>query len=231
MPKRAITTLAYIGIFVLAMVAAFFCASVFDHAWRVLAGPIYKVIFRLPRIFGMIIPTLYILLAALSAIATAFVVSYFSLKFLHRYSIVGQHSKGVALVYALLWPFVLTSCVCSLGVYFIVPFPSPNPYPGAVVETAWHGSAGGYISTTYKYTIELPLDEVEEYYVAEMQKYCVEGWGFVDCNDPMRCRIAECEISRPLVRWAKDAQSFKVILRSESETKTNVVYFETGLDL
>ena len=242
MSKQAVTKTVYIGILLIALVAASFSARVSNTAWEILSRAMNKIVARHSPIYtsiASIMLALYVWLPVLSIIGTAFVVSYFSLRLLHRYSIGGQNSKRarVAFTYALASSLILLCCApCSWIVYESVSFPSPAPYPGAVVEEIWKElGAGGYNTITYEYTIELPLNELEEHYIAEMRQYCVEGWVFTDteiaCTDYMRCRTARCEISRPMVELVKDAQFFTVYLRSVSETETNVLYFEKETDL
>ncbi len=60
-----------------------------------------------------------------------------------------------------------------------------------------------------------------------MVKYCTIGWDFEEteymCKTAIACRLAECEISRPL---AQDAQFFLVRLVSISDTQTEVHHID-----
>jgi hypothetical protein len=131
--------------------------------------------------------------------------------------------------------FYCCACVGSIawGRYVSIPFPSPAPYPGTIIEEVWRDHEGwrGYRTVVYEYTVDLSLNAIEEHYKAEMKRYCVEGWQFVDtemiCTDYVHCRTSECEIPRPLV---KRAQLFSVYLRSISNTRTSVLCFEKTTD-
>jgi hypothetical protein len=130
--------------------------------------------------------------------------------------------------------YAAVSCCCLYGglygylAYKSKTFPSPAPYPGAMAEEIWRDVGHGrYGTTVFEYVVEVPLDEVERYYEAEMERYCADGWQFMDtelvCPDYPTCRVAECEIPRPFV---KDAQFFSVYLWSTSVTHTNVRYYQ-----
>jgi hypothetical protein len=108
----------------------------------------------------------------------------------------------------------------------------PTPYPNSTVEEVWRELGHGHYGTmVYEYTVELPLDEMEQYYEVEMEQYCADGWQFTEtelgCQGYVTCRTAECEIPRLLV---KEAQFFSVYLRSISEARTNVRYSQKTIN-
>jgi hypothetical protein len=242
MKKYVITIAIYVIIFLLALIAAYFSVLAADTVWNTLARTVDRVVPHPSPTRSRIAPVVlisYILLPIFFAIGAAFFITLASLTLLRRFLIIELNRLlvrlGVATAYAALSPVVLLIGVLALGVYECIPFPFPVPYPGAVVEERWRDLGGqGYNTITYEYTVGVPLNEIEEHYIAEMENHCVEGWEFVDteiaCTDFSRCRTSECEVSRPFVRLAKGAQFFAVYLRVVSETETNVLYFEKTRD-
>lgn len=129
--------------------------------------------------------------------------------------------------------FSLCSLVCGFFAYWIyevTPVPSPAPYPGVTVKQRWDNfrETASLSSDIFEYTIERSLNEMEQYYRGEMERYCVPGWEFKDtnvlCIDGYSiCRTAECEIVKPLT---KGTEFFEVYLRVASDdNNTNIIYF------
>jgi hypothetical protein len=118
--------------------------------------------------------------------------------------------------------------ICGWGLYESRYFPSPAPYPGATAEKIWTDRGGGRYTVTFKYSVSTSLDEVQRYYENEMGRFCAEGWKFAETRyygpDYIKRRTASCEIPRPFI---PDAQSFEVFLLANSDTQTDVLYFET----
>ena len=119
----------------------------------------------------------------------------------------------------------------SFWMYEVGRIPSPSPYPNATVTQDWdnYRVSASHSADIFEYTVEQPLDKMEQYYRNEMQRYCAPGWEFNDTNllcstdGYSTCRTARCEIVKPLT---KDTQFFEVYLRSTSSDQTNVIYFE-----
>ncbi len=124
--------------------------------------------------------------------------------------------------------------VCGYFAYWmyeVTPVPSPAPYPGATIKQTWdnYRVSASHSTDIFEYAVERSLDEMEQYYRDEMQRYCAPGWEFKDtnllCNTDgySICRTARCEIVKPLT---KDTQFFEVYLRANSSDRTNIIYFE-----
>jgi hypothetical protein len=120
--------------------------------------------------------------------------------------------------------------------YEVTPVPSPAPYPDATVKQRWDNfrETASLSSDIFEYTVERSLNDMEQYYRGEMQRYCAPGWEFKDtnalCTDGYSiCRTAKCEIVKPLT---KGTQFFEVYLRvAPNSSKTNIIYFEITQDL
>ena len=73
--------------------------------------------------------------------------------------------------------------VCGYFAYWmyeVTPVPSPAPYPGATVKQRWDNfrETASLSSDIFEYTVEQSLNEMEQYYRGEMQRYCAPGWEF-----------------------------------------------------
>jgi hypothetical protein len=166
-------------------------------------------------------------LTLIAPAVVALAASYIWLKIYRRRSSNAPPSWLLLLMVACLSPFVICSAFTSYSMYAAATFPSPEPYPGATAEEVWSEIGHGqYDVVTYEYTVDHSLEELEQYYSIEMQRYCVLGWEFaltqLDCQGFEQCHSAKCEIPRPFTR---DAQFFIVYLRVISDTQTNVLYF------
>lgn len=115
----------------------------------------------------------------------------------------------------------IAGCViATLGIllYTGVPWPSPRPYPGVETHIDWGGGSWGP-ARVQTYTVTLPLDEVQQYYEGQMNRYCENAWAFSVTPDPgySFCRRAECKIRR---LWLE--QYFDVRLCSDTAEQTVV---------
>ena len=67
-------------------------------------------------------------------------------------------------------------------VYAATPWPSPKPYPNVEVDN--HTGAGSWgLFQTQVYTVTIPLNDVQQHYDAQMQKYCETPWEYETFND------------------------------------------------
>jgi hypothetical protein len=111
--------------------------------------------------------------------------------------------------------------------YSVIPWPSPQPYPGVEPIVNVGGGSWG-VSRGQVYTVTVSLDDMQHYYEEEMERYCVDGWQFEassDCGEHLVCRRAGCGIRR---LWME--QYFRVILYSISESQTKVWQAEMWQD-
>jgi hypothetical protein len=99
--------------------------------------------------------------------------------------------------------------------------PAPKPYPGAEVSEPLIAIGGGRREYKFEYTVDLSLDDLQEYYERQFEEYCVDDdWQFSPtenaCVNCVECRVASCDIAY--------SQWFLIYLRSLSRTRTNVLY-------
>jgi hypothetical protein len=117
--------------------------------------------------------------------------------------------------------------VAGLTWYAITPWSAPLPYPGSEVEVdGGTGSWGHFRNQTY--TVSLPLEEVERYYLEQMAEYCAEQPEIAvpeDCEGYAICRSVSCDIRR---LWAE--QRFEVRLYEVSESETEVSQWDAWED-
>lgn len=119
----------------------------------------------------------------------------------------------------------LLACLC-VGLYGTVYYttarrPAPKPYPGAEVPELGIVIGAGRREYRFEYTVDCSLDDLQEYYEEQMDKYCVDDdWQFSlienACADYVECRVASCDLAY--------SQRFLIYLRSISRTRTNVFY-------
>jgi hypothetical protein len=120
---------------------------------------------------------------------------------------------------------ILLGCLC-VGMYSLVYYttarrPAPKPYPGAEVSEPLIAIGGGRREYKFEYTVDLSLDDLQEYYEKQFEEYCVDDdWQFSPtenaCVGYVECRVASCDIAY--------SQWFLIYLRSVSRTRTNVLY-------
>ncbi len=111
-------------------------------------------------------------------------------------------------------------------IYELVPWPSPRPYPGVEPQVETGGGSWG-ICKTQIYTVTIPLDKMQQYYDAQMKRYCTNTWQFKNWSSleyPL-CRAGDCEIRRV---WAE--QYFEIYLCAVSPTQTMVVQMDLWED-
>ena len=111
--------------------------------------------------------------------------------------------------------------------YASIPWPSPQPYPGVQTSIHWDGGSWGP-SRVQTYTVTLSLDDMQQYYEEQMNRYCVSSSQFEtlpDHEEYSLCREAGCEIRR---LWLE--QYFRVHLCSVPETGTVVTQMDMWQD-
>jgi len=105
--------------------------------------------------------------------------------------------------------------------------PAPPAYPGAAATPDHTTTVCNHIrmdSTSYDYTVPVPVEEVEAYFAEEMAHYCEPGALFEDsillygrCDDGTPCRFAEC------IPSATELQLVHIYLKPISESETRVM--------
>jgi len=134
---------------------------------------------------------------------------------------------GILGVLVLFAPLLL---LLGVAWYTNTPWASPQPYPGADATRSTSPGAWGAFSNQ-RYSVLLPIDEIERYYDEQMAKTCEGDWTFgvkSDCPDFDACSIcleAQCEIHR---LWME--QRFRVSLCPVSETRTAVSQWDAWED-
>jgi hypothetical protein len=123
-------------------------------------------------------------------------------------------------------------CGCILAmiatvVYTAVPWPSPQPYPGAepVVGT---GAGSWGVTRGQVYTITVSMNELRGYYEEQMDRHCESKWRFEvpSYSDVYStCLQATCEVHRP---WM--GQMFEVMLCPVSDSETVVHHLDMYQD-
>ncbi len=110
--------------------------------------------------------------------------------------------------------------------YAAIPWPSPQPYPGAQPLIEGGGGSWGP-SRSQTYTVTLRLEDVQLYYEEQMSQHCEGAWrfeSFSDAKSPL-CREAFCQVPRPLLE-----QYFRVHLCPTTGAQTVVTHIDTWQD-
>jgi hypothetical protein len=244
--KQAITPVfIYSIILMIVTVAAFFSVNVTQTIWLN-----WLDLVDLPDSI-MLIGVMGIILFPIAFMwITAFAVTCFLLTLFHRPYLGKQieKQKGLPKILAMIGAKGIVACIYASAMFFILPsiviiwryyehtaIRPPDPYPGVMVEAEPLKDLAGVLgmpednitTITYVYSVQMPLNEMEEYYTVEMNEHCMGNWAFVEtdyCTGYLICRQAECDISHPLVSLIRNAKHFDVTLRSISRTETMVVY-------
>ena len=143
---------------------------------------------------------------------------------------------------------IVTGCCLLLpGLLLWYPgyrWPAPGVYP-QVTASLSEGAIGSWgLARDQTYIVNRSLDDTQQYYEAEMQRYCIDSWHFETLTgshwtssnswglrelpeyvENSVCRQAQCKVRR----WRLD-QEFKVLLCAENKMRTKVVQVDLWED-
>ncbi len=136
-----------------------------------------------------------------------------------------RRAKGVALLLA---TFPIGCCLAGSLLFLFLTLaggyrPIPPAYPGAKVYHRYTGTGSWGYTEFYTYTVDLPLDDIQQYYVQQMSAHC-DHWNgsfeeWTNYYEYPVCQWASCAIPR-----AQLEHFFSVVLCPISENKTWVEY-------
>ncbi len=123
-------------------------------------------------------------------------------------------------------------CIAVLVIaYTGAQFPYPAPYQQTSPQKTLYMVSAGRYAESFTYIVDAPLNEVKQYYIEQMPRYCTSPWTFnlthAGCQDYLECQEATCEMGRFLV---PDAQSFSITLYAKTTTQTEVNYSIIGYE-